>query len=186
MTITKLLRHGLLLFALTALCAAADLTTAPDSGAKAEKIDSFRGLKFGDTFDKVPKGWDLQPVSQDAPADSPLKAYIRNEEEKQLGGIVLQEIVYYFVNNRFYAVELLTSERTQSEMLRRTLDHAYGSRGGSAPLSESLVWIGKRVTAQYIVSKDTGEGKALMFDNDLQGSYEKIVDEIAQKAALKL
>lgn len=164
-------------------CLRADQPPLTEQGALREKIDSFRGLRFGETFDKAPKEWDLQPTSQDAPSDTPLKSYIRNEEDKRLGGIDLQEIIYFFVNNKFYAVELLTSDRTQTEMLRLTLNHAYGSPS-SPPLQEdSSVWLGKKVSAQCCVNQSTGEGRALMFDNELQQVYEKSLADVAKKAA---
>lgn len=164
-------------------CQGADQAPVPEPAMKGEKIDSFRGLRFGDAFEKVPREWDLQPASQDASADTPLKSYIRNEEEKRLGGIDLQEIVYFFVNNRFYAVEILTSDRTQTEMLRLALNHAYGTPSSPPLQEEASVWLGKKVSAQYCINRATGEGRALMFDNELQQAYEKIINEVARKAA---
>jgi hypothetical protein len=164
---------------------AADQTPVLEAGAKADKIDSFRGLHFGDTLDKVPKEWDLQPASQDATPDAPLKSYIRNEEEKRLGSIDLQEIVYFFVNNKFYAVEMLTSDRTQTEMLRLALNHAYGTPSSPPLQDDSSVWLGKKVSAQYCMNRGTGEGRALMFDNELQQSYEKTINDVAKKAAAR-
>ncbi len=164
-------------------CLAADQTPIPEPGVKGEKIDSFRGFRFGETLDKVPKEWELQPASQDAMPDAPLKSYIRNEEVKRLGSIDLQEIVYFFVNNKFYAVEIMTSDRTQTEMLRLALNHAYGNPSSPSLQEDSSVWVGKKVSAQYCINRNTGEGRALMFDNELQQSYEKSLNDVAKKAA---
>jgi hypothetical protein len=96
--------------------------------------------------------------------------------------LVAREIIYYFVAGRFYAVSFTTPDIRQTDILRKALSLGYG-----APPHESggvsVVWPGKLVSAQLQVNEATGEGRVLLFSNQLQLDYERSLREAAAKTA---
>jgi len=62
-------------------------------------------------------------------------------------------------------------------------DIAFGGRPHASKEGDSFVWPGKSARAQLIVNPGTGEGRALIFNNDLQADYEKYSLGAAKKAA---
>ena len=153
------------------------------SVAPADKGNSFRGVPFGAPLTKVQTLWQLEPLSDEGPQGSPLKLFIRNDETKNIGGITLQEIVYYFFEGNFYAVEIFTTDGSQTEILRQAADIAFGGRPHVNKEGNSFVWLGKNASMQLNANPATGEGRALIFNNDLQARYEKFSLEAAKKAA---
>ena len=153
------------------------------SGAPADKGNSFRGVAFGTPLAKVQSLWQLEPLSDDAPQGNPLKLFIRNDETKNIGGITLREIVYCFFEESFYAVEIFTTDGSQTEILRQAADIAFGGRPHVNKEGNSFVWLGKNASMQLNANPATGEGRALIFNNDLQARYEKFSVEAAKKAA---
>ena len=153
------------------------------SGAPADKGNSFRGVAFGTPLAKVQPLWQLEPLSDDGPQGCPLKLFIRNDETKNIGGITLQEIVYYFFEGSFYAVEIFTTDGSQTEILRQAADIAFGGHPQVNKEGTSFVWLGKNASMQLNANPATGEGRALIFNNDLQARYEKFSLDVAKKAA---
>jgi len=149
----------------------------------ADKGNSFRGVSFGTPLTKVQTLWQLEPLSDDGPQGCPLKLFIRNDETKNIGGITLQEIVYYFFEGSFYAVEIFTTDGSQTEILRQAADIAFGGHPQVNKEGNSFVWLGKNASMQLNANPATGEGRALIFKNDLQARYEKFSLEAAKKAA---
>ena len=165
-------------------CAADDGEGGPPASvAPAEKGNSFRGVPFGTPLAKVQTLWQLEPLSDDSPQVSPLKLFIRNDETKNIGGMTLQEIVYYFFEGNFYAVEIFTTDGSQTGILRQAADIAFGGRPHVNKESNSFVWLGKNASMQLNANPATGEGRALIFNNDLQARYEKFSLDVAKKAA---
>jgi len=148
-----------------------------------DKTGGFRGVRFGTPLAEVKKTWDLEPLNEEPTPGDRLSLFIRNEETKTLGLIALQEVVYYFLDGKFYAIGLCTPDTRQSEMLREALDIAFGTRPQASRTGDSRVWLGKTSSAQLNVNPATGEGRALIFDNDLQSSYQEFFLESAKKAA---
>ncbi|MEI6072724.1 MAG: hypothetical protein WCS31_13095 [Verrucomicrobiae bacterium] len=151
--------------------------------APAEKENAFRGVPFGTPLAEVQKKWELEPLDEAGPPGDPLKLFIRNDETKSIGNIALQEIVYYFFDGKFYAVQICAPDSRQTEILRQALDIAFGGRPHASKEGDSFVWPGKSASAQLMVNPGTGEGRALIFNNDLQADYEKYSLGAAKKAA---
>ncbi len=167
------------------------LAAGPDSeplaaGMPADKGNSFRGVPFGAPLAKVQTIWQLEPLSEDGEPGDPLKLFIRNDETKRIGGVALQEIVYYFFEETFYAVGVCTTDSCQTEILREAANIAFGGCPHVNKEGNSLVWLGKNASMQLNVNPVTGEGRALIFNNDLQARYEKSFLEAAKKAASEL
>ena len=155
-------------------------------GTPADKGNSFRGVPFGSPLAQVQTLWQLDPLSEDDAKDNPLKLFIRNDETKSIGGIALQEVVYYFFEGKFYAVGLCTTDSCQTESLRQAVDIAFGGCPHTNKAGNSFVWLGKNASMQLNINPITGEGRALIFNNDLQARYEKHSLEAAKKAASEL
>ena len=58
--------------------------------------------------------------------------------------------------------------------------------GHASDDGRSLVWAGASVSAQMLVDGSTGEGKLLLFSNELQPEYEQTLREAAVKTAAGL
>ena len=153
------------------------------SATPADKGNSFRGVPFGTPLTKVQTIWQLEPLSEDGAPGDPLKIFIRNDETKRIGGIALQEIIYYFFEEKFYAVGLCTTDNCQTEILRQAANIIFGGCPHANEAGDSLVWPGKNASMQLNVNPVTGEGRALIFNNNLQARYEKSFLEAAKKAA---
>jgi hypothetical protein len=151
-----------------------------------EQTNSFRGVLFGTPLEDVDKSLSLLPVSEDQAKNDPLKLYIRNDERKFLGNIGVQEIVYYFLEGKFYAVCVATLDYRQTENLRKTLENIYGTVPQIDKESRGLVWSGKNTTAFMRFDKVTGEARTLICCNELQKNYNRLITESAKKAASEL
>lgn len=151
-----------------------------------DKGNSFRGVRFGSSLEEIKKSWELEALPDDAAPGDPLKLFIRNDEVKSLGTIALQEVVYYFFEGKFYAVGICTPDSRQTGTLRQALEIAYGRSPHVSPAGDSFVWEGENVSAQLNVAPGTGEGRALLFNNDLQSAYEKFFLQAAGSAAAEL
>jgi hypothetical protein len=179
-------RRGILATALAAgifLALHPAISGAPE--ASADPANAFRGVPFGTALEEVKKSWDLEPLTDEQAPGDPLRQFIRNDETKSLGGLAVQEIVYYFFADKFYAVGICTPDSRRTGILQRALEIAYGAPAPSAG-SDSLVWPGKHASAQLIVNPSTGEGRALIFNNDLQADYEAHFSDAAKRAATEL
>lgn len=155
---------------------------APATAAAPAK-DSFRGVAFGTPLDQVAAQWALEPVGEDAAPDDPLKVFIRQDEPGTLGSVRLQEVLYYFIHGKFYAVGFCTADGRQTEILREAFGLTFGAKAHESEGGASLVWPGEKMSAQLKVSLGTGEGRALLFDNALQRDYEAALLEAARKTA---
>jgi hypothetical protein len=155
---------------------------APATAAAPTK-DSFRGVAFGASFDQVAAQWSLEPAGEDAAPDDPLKVFIRQDEPGTLGSVRLQEVLYYFIGGKFYAVGFCTGDGRQTEILREAFGLTFGAKAHESEGGTALVWPGEKMSAQLKVSLATGEGRALLFDNALQREYEAALLEAARKTA---
>ena len=151
-----------------------------------DQTNSFRGVLFGTPLEEVDKSLGLEPVAEDQAKNDPLKLFIRNDEKKLLGNIGVQEIVYYFLEGKFYAVCVATLDFRQTENLRKTLEIIYGGAPQVDKESRGLVWNGKNTTAFLRFDKVTGEARTLICCNELQKNYNRLITESAKKAASEL
>lgn len=151
-----------------------------------DQTNSFRGVLFGTPLEDVDKSLGLEPVSEDQAKNDPLKLFIRNDEKKLLGNIAVQEIIYYFLEGKFYAVCVSTLDYRQSENLRKTLEIIYGATPQIDKESRGLVWNGKNTTAFMRFDKGTGEARTMISCNELQKNYNRLITESAKKAASEL
>jgi hypothetical protein len=175
---------GALLFAVLVLPAVraqeAPGETFPD------KVKAFGGVPFGATLEEAKQLWQLEEVEGASVPGDPVALYLREEESMVLGGLVAREVIYYFLNGKFYAVGFATPDNRQTMILREALTAGYGMPPQEDSAGKSLVWPGQAVSAQLLVSPSTGEGRLLLFSNELQPEYEKSLQEAAAKTASQL
>ena len=125
-------------------------------------------------------------VTEESTKTDPLKLYIRAEEKKFLGNVAIQEVIYYFLEGKFYAVSIATLDIRQTENLRKALEIVYGALGQIDKESRAVVWTGKNTTTFMRFNQITGEARTLISNNDLQKNYDRTMLESAKKAALEL
>lgn len=151
-----------------------------------DRARAFGGVPFGATIDEAKKSWQLEQVEGASVPDDPVSIYLREEESLVLGGLVAREVIYYFLNGKFYAVSFSTPDNRQTTILREALAAGYGAPPHEDTAGKSLVWPGQAVSAQLLVNASTGEGRVLLFSNELQPEYEKSLRDAAAKTALQL
>jgi len=151
-----------------------------------DQSKSFCGVPFGATLEDARKTWQLEEADGAAVPGDSVALYLREEESHVLGGLVARELVYYFVNGKFYAVGFATPDNRQTTILREALVLGYGAQPHKDSAENSWVWPGQAVSAQLIVNPSTGEGRVLLFSNELQPDYERSLREAAEKTATGL
>lgn len=151
-----------------------------------DQTNSFRDMAFGSAIEEVQKTIQLEPISEDQAKGDPLKTYIRSDEKKSLGDVAIQEVVYYFLDGKFYAVLISTLDFRQTENLRKALDIVYGASPQIDKESRNLIWSGKNTTAFMRSDRVTGEARTMISCNDLQKNYDRLARESATKAASEL
>jgi hypothetical protein len=151
-----------------------------------DRVKAFGGVPFGATLEDAKKSWQLEEVDGASVPGDPVTLFLREEESLVLGGLVAREVVYYFLNGKFYAVSFSTPDNRQTTILREALSAGYGAAPQEDAAGKSLVWPGQAVSAQLLVNASTGEGRVLLFSNELQPEYEKSLREAAAKTALQL
>lgn len=187
--LSLLIGGGVILLSISNTCLAQEIfkkKNQPPFTAMMDQSNSFRGIVFGTSIDEVQKTIDLDPVTEETTKNDPLKLYIRAEEKKFLGNIAIQEVIYYFLEGKFYAAAIATLDTRQTENLRKALEIIYGALPQIDKESRGLVWSGKNTTAYMRLNQITGEARTLISNNDLQKSYDRTMLESAKKAALEL
>lgn len=153
------------------------------SGGFPDRTRAFAGVPFGASVEEARQQWQLEEVEGAAVPGDPVAIYLREEESHVLGGVVAREVVFYFVNGRFYAVGFSTPDSRQTAILREALELGYGTAPQAGDAGRSLVWPGEAVSAQLLLQPSTGEGRLLFFSNELQQDYEQTLREAARKTA---
>jgi len=151
-----------------------------------DRAKAFGGVFFGATIDEAKKSWQLEQIEGASVPGDPVSIYLREEESLVVGGLVAREVIYYFLNGKFYAVSFSTPDNRQTTILREALAAGYGATPHEDAAGKSLVWPGNVVSAQLLVNPSTGEGRVVLFSNELQPEYEKTLREAASKTAAQL
>lgn len=192
---SRLVPVGSLVCVVAFLLAAMELAYSQDASKKRtgltssglmDQTNSFRNMAFGSSIEEVQKTIKLEPIAEDQAKGDPLKTYIRSDEKKSLGDVAIQEVVYYFLEEKFYAVLISTLDYRQTENLRKALDIVYGASPHIDKESRNLVWSGKNTTAFMRSDRVTGEARTMISCNELQKSYDRLSRESATKASGEL
>lgn len=159
--------------------------TQPAGSPPPNKLDSakgFRGLKFG-----APKS-DFQGLTLEEDHGD-IKLDARKDDNLALGPAKLEAIIYYFFQDKFYAVSLHTADRENTLLLLRIAQTAFGfpdrrpgtEVGAGDQLDQS--WQGQVSEAIFTVTQKTDEGSLLIRDNQLGSQVEAQLGKSVHEAA---
>ncbi len=147
-----------------------------------DRTESFAGVPFGATIDEAQKTWQLEAVEGVSAPGDPVKVYLREDDPLVMGALMVRDVVYYFLDGKFYAVGFATPDSRQTTILREALAEGYGAPPFEGDGGNSLVWPGEAVSAHLQISP-SGEARAVLFSNELQPRYEQCLREAATKTA---
>lgn len=151
-----------------------------------EQRNMFAGVPFGAGIEEARQKWQLEKVEAAAAPDDPVTVYLREEESLVLGGAVVREVIYYFVNGKFYAVAFVSPDHRQSAILREALTLIHGTPAVHDGSDNSLTWPGRSVSAHMVINPSNGESRVLLFSSSLQADYERSLREAAAKTSADL
>lgn len=160
-----------------------EMSGAPTASSFPDRNGSFAGVAFGASLEQARERWQLEELEGASVPGDPVQVFLREEESHVFGGVRVREVIYYFLNGRFYAVSFATPDSRQTTILREALELGYGADPHGDDSGRSLVWPGKAVSAQMLIDTSSGEGKILFFSNELQPEYEQTLREAAAKTA---
>ncbi len=143
-----------------------------------EKLTGFGGMKFGEEF--VAKGFD---VEQDRGA---LKIYRKPGEKLLMGPAMLETVLYYVFDGKFYGVAFHTNDGQDSMSLKSILINAFGFGENEADGGPSTVWLSKTNGAIFDLNQSTGDGSAFLFDMKLHDACLAEQSASAKSAAAQL
>lgn len=146
--------------------------------AKLDGVPGFGGIAFGAEFSA--KGFEIE---QDRGS---LKLYKKTGGKNALGPVLLETIIYYVFEGKFYGVAFHTNDGQDTLNLMSLLESAFGPGQSSAEEGPSTIWIGKKVGVLSEINTATGDGNAFLFDVALHDAFLKYESEAVQKAAAKL
>jgi hypothetical protein len=161
--------------------------SASSANLPAFRGESFRGMPFGASLaDFNAKKWELTP-SNDAGGDkNRFQSFIRMDEQKSMGDLLLLEVTYYFLDGKFYGVLLQTPDGCQTEILNQALLSSRGEPYHTVVPADGLVWIGSLSTAILQRNRETGEASLMIFGNALQKGFEAYVKDAGGKISKDL
>ncbi|MBV9999266.1 MAG: hypothetical protein JO015_09145 [Verrucomicrobia bacterium] len=122
-----------------------------------------------------------------------MKLYARKDDNLTLGPAKLEAIVYYFFQDKLYAVSLHTADRENTLLLLRIAQTAFGpadrrpgteGESGEDQLDQS--WQGKVSEAIFTANAKTEQGSLLIRDNQLGNQVEAQLDKSVHEAADEL
>lgn len=158
----------------------------PEAATAPGGSNGFAGVPFGATVEEARQKWQLEKLEPVSAPDDPVATFLREEESLVLGGAVVREVVYYFVNGKFYAVAFVTPDRRQTVIMRDALTLARGAPVSQDESGASLVWTGRPSCAQMVANPANGEARVLIFGNAQQEDYERSLQNAAAKTAAGL
>jgi hypothetical protein len=139
---------------------------APPAGFGAvDRLDAtngFRGMKFG--ADST-AGLTLY---QDRGA---LKLYTKSGEALKIGPVILEQVVYYFLDGKLYGVGLFTNDGQDSQLLLRIATFAWGTPAQDGPDGSNLFWSGRQANARFSFNTAGGQGELFISSNAMQQAF---------------
>ena len=121
-----------------------------------DKVPGYGGVAFGAEFSS--KGFKLE---QDRGA---LKLYKKTGEKLIMGPALLETVIYYVFQGKFYGVAFHTNDGQDSLALKDILIDAFGTGENSTDEGPSTVWIAKKNGALFDLNQSNGDGSAFLFD----------------------
>ena len=146
--------------------------------ANVDKVTTYGGIEFGAPLPAT--GFVLE---QDR---GNLKTYKKSGESLLLGPALLDSVVYYFFNGKFYGVAFHTHAAHTNDIedalaLKNIFINAFGKGDDSAGGEPSTIWIGKKNGVIYDLNTSTGDASAFLFDRNLHDAV--LTDQSASEQA---
>ncbi len=129
----RVLKVGLIVAAAAVLA----LTYLVLSDSRKEPAD-FRGIKWGSNIANLP---DMKLLAE----DGALKFYEKTNEQKKVGEVKVEQIVYGFHKDRFFTVMIYYSSPADFARIRDTLSSAFGNPTQANEAEKKLFWNGEQV-----------------------------------------
>lgn len=167
LNVAGLLRNSLLVLTLS-LCASPLFALEADpeiDSTTLDKVTGYAGIKFGSPYEQQK---DSLTLEQDRGS---LKIYRPKNPTLLLGPAILETVLYYYFDGKFYGVAMHTNDGQDSMMLESILKKAFGKGGQGNPSQPSFVWLGKKNGALFDVNTSTGDSSAFIFDRELHDAY---------------
>jgi hypothetical protein len=121
-----------------------------------DKVPGYGGVVFGAEFPA--KDYQLE---QDRGA---LKLFKKAGEKLLVGPALLETVIYYVYEGKFYGVAFHTNDGQDSLALKDILINAFGTGENSADEGPGTVWIAKKNGALFDLNQSTGDGSVFLFD----------------------
>jgi hypothetical protein len=143
-----------------------------------DKMPGFGGLAFGADFPVA----DFK-LEQDRGA---LKIYRKTTEKILMGPALLDDVLYYVFDGKFYGVAFHTADGQDSLALKGILINAFGTGMDSEDSGPSTIWMAKSRGALFDLNTSTGESSAFIFDHKLHNAALAEQSQASQSAAQQL
>ena len=138
-----------------------------------DKVPGYGGVAFGATFST--KGFKLE---QDRGA---LKLYKKTGEKLLFGPAILETVLYYVFDGKFYGVAFHTNDGQDSLALKNILIDAFGTGENSTDEGPGTIWIAKKNGALFDLNQSNGDASVFIFDLKLHDAC--LADQTAAEQA---
>lgn len=100
-------------------------------------VNGFRGIHWGENVEK--RSSELIFISEDNELVNG-KVYVRRNDERRIGGAVLEKIEYVFIEDKFYSVRIFVSSVENFEELRLATTEKFGQKFSVDQNKNSISW----------------------------------------------
>jgi hypothetical protein len=143
-----------------------------------DKMPGYGGVAFGADFPVAEF-----KLEQDR---GTLKIYRKTTEKTLMGSALLDDVLYYVFNGKFYGVVFHTADGQDSLALKGILINAFGTGTDSEDSGPSTIWMAKSRGALFDLNTSTGESSAFIFDHKLHNAFLTEQSQASQSAAQQL
>jgi len=143
-----------------------------------DKMPGFGGVAFGADFPVA----DFK-LEQDRGA---LKIYRKTSDKILMGPALLDDVLYYVFQGKFYGVAFHTADGQDSLAFKGILINAFGKGMDSEDNGPSTIWMAKSRGALFDLNTSTGESSAFIFDHKLHDACLAEQSQASQSAATQL
>jgi len=162
-----------------------DRSEDTDQSVKTEEISNgtaFRDLSWGDSVQK-----DMTKIGTDS-SHGGLIIYSRPSDSLIIGRAKLQDIAYYFWNNKLSNIKIITQDFVNFNGLKESLIIKYGEPIQENPYIEKYLWLsGEPSTGDTIIvleyNEATKKGTLVMFSQSINDEQKAYDEDMATKGA---
>jgi hypothetical protein len=115
-----------------------------------------------------------------------VKVYRKTDEDLSIGTASVTNIIYIFVNDKFYAVSIHADGRNGANLLK-VFQAAFGAGAHPEGGPSQYFWTGKVASAHFFDDEGaTHEVRGWIGNNELQKDYDQVMQQIFTAAAQQL